>query len=346
MAQRLLDAFSQYFSNGGEVLTDGQLRFCVSGGSTSDLLDTFSDINLDNPNTNPLPLEAGGRVPDCFGYDQYYKIRLEFTDGTLIQEFDPVGGPASAGEFGPWNNEKVYSKSQIVTSGNRYWRSVDNGNQGHEPSTTSDWAEIKFIEQYLAGVEYPIHFIVQDAGLIYRGLQAANTGHTPASYPDWWELIGSIPKYSTKVTYAQYERSYIGSVVYVSQQNTNLNHDPLTDTAYTWWKPESRINLEASPQLTQVKYLSGGGNLFAEWDNWLTDSNSYALPAANTVPANGALVVTKPDKYRTSTPTVTLTGGDYLESSAANDFGGIQLLNTRLEVFKFISNGSNGWRIG
>lgn len=342
MAQRLLDAFSQYFSNGGEVLTDGQLRFCVSGGSTSDLLDTFSDINLDNPNTNPLPLEAGGRVPDCFGYDQYYKIRLEFTDGTLIQEFDPVGGPASAGEFGPWNNERVYNKNQITTHSNRYWRSLDNGNQGNEPSTSSDWVEIKFIEQYLAGVEYPLNFIVQDAGLIYRGLQPANAGHTPASNPEWWERIGSIPKYSTKVTYAQYDMAVDSNgVVQVSQQNANLNHNPIGDSG-SWWKPQ----WQTVDGLTQVKYLSGGGDLTAFWDNWLTDSNSYALPAANTVPANAQLVVTKPDKYRTSTPTVTLTGGDYLEWSGANNFDGIQLLTSHIEVLKFVSNGSNGWRIG
>jgi len=232
MAQRLLDAFSQYFSNGGEVLTDGQLRFCISGGSVSQLQDTFSDINLENPNPNPLPLEAGGRVPSCFGSDAYYKIRLEFTDGTLIQEFDPVGGPSSDGELSGWNNELVYNQNQTTYYSNRYWRSVDNGNQGNIPGTTDDWAEIKFIEQYLAGVEYPIHFIVQDSGIIYRSLQATNTGHTPASNPNWWERIGSIPIYSTAATYAQYDLVLSSGDEYQSLQNNNLNH-AVTDSA--WW---------------------------------------------------------------------------------------------------------------
>jgi len=343
MAQRLLDAFSQYFSNGGEVLTDGQLRFCISGGSVSQLQDTFSDINLENPNPNPLPLEAGGRVPSCFGSDAYYKIRLEFTDGTLIQEFDPVGGPSSDGELSGWNNELVYNKDQTTYYSNRYWRSVDNGNQGNIPGTTSDWAEIKFIEQYLAGVEYPLNFIVQDDGLIYRGLQAANTGHTPASNADWWERIGSISKYSTKVTYAQYERSYIGSVVYVSQQNTNLNHDPVTDTAYTWWKPESRINLEANPQLIKIKYLSGGGLLFAEWENVLTDAGTYTLPLANSVPADTIILISKSDSARNLTPAFDCSGADTI-SWLSGTGTGINLDVLWDDCIRLSSNGTNQWR--
>ncbi len=338
MAQRLLDAFSQYFSNGGEVLTDGQLRFCVSGGSTSDLLDTFSDINLDNPNTNPLPLEAGGRVPDCFGYDQYYKIRLEFTDGTLIQEFDPVGGPASDGEFGPWNNERVYSKNQITTNSNRYWRSVDNGNQGNEPSTSSDWAEIKFIEQYLAGVEYPLDFIVQDSGFIYRGLQAANTGHTPLTNPEWWERIGSIPKYSTKATFSQYSLAMVDGDIYVSQQNTNLNHNPVGDDG-TWW----RLWWQTIPAFT-ANYLSGGGNLSAYRNNVLTDGSTYTLPLAASVPENTILVVSMLDLHKGFQPLVQRSGSNLIRRAAGTDTA-MLMQQARKISFTLVSNGVDEWRI-
>lgn len=340
MAQRLLDAFSQYFSNGGEVLTDGQLRFCVSGGSTSDLLDTFSDINLDNPNPNPLLLEAGGRVPDCFGYDQYYKIRLEFTDGTLIQEFDPVGGPASAGEFGPWNNERVYNKNQITTHSNRYWRSLDNGNQGNEPSASSDWAEIKFIEQYLAGVEYPLNFIVQDAGLIYRGVQPANIGHTPASNPNWWERIGSIPKHSTSVTYAQYEMASTDGAIYVSQQNGNLNHDQASDTAFVWWKP---YWLTIAP-FTIVRTMSGGGALTSYTAHDLTDSSTYTLPLASTVPAGGFVDCVKPEQYKGFQSVVSRSGSDNIRYNGGTDTSVRFNLNYRSGL-RFKSNGVDEWSI-
>lgn len=340
---RIIDPLEQFFDDAGDPLIDGLLYFYETGTNTA--LDTFSDINLTTPNTNPLPLTAAGRCPNAYGYNRLYRVVVKTSDGTQILQRDNVGSFSAEGALSSWIYDKTYLKSELVTYNDKYYKSTGNGNIGNIPDAATQWAEVKFIEEYLAGVTYTDE-IVQSNGLIYRSLKVANTGNAPAASHDWWGIVGSIPYYANSRTYAQYERVYVGSVVYVSQQNTNLNHDPVADTAYTWWKPSSRIDLEANPQLTQVKYLSGGGNLFAEWDNWITDSNSYALPAANTVPANTALVVTKPDKYRTSSPTITLTGGDYLESSAANDFDGIELLNTRIEVFKFISNGSNGWRIG
>ena len=341
MAQRLLDAFAQYFSDAGEVLTDGQLRFCVSGGSTSDLLDTFSDINLENPNTNPLPLEAGGRVPDCYGYNRYYKIRLEYTDGTLIQEFDPVGGPTADTEFGPWNNELVYNKNQIVIYGDKFWRSSVNGNQGGIPGVSDNWEEIKFNEVWDDNIDYPVDFIVQRLGGLYVSTKPTNINQDPQTQFDYWQKINNIPNWGATYTYRQYALS-IGSngVIYVSQQNNNLNHNPVGDSG-TWWKEL----WETIDGLTQVKYLSGGATLSALWDNWLTDSTSFPLPAAASVPANSQLVVTKPDKNRTGTPTVTVFAGDHLEWSGANDTSGIQLLTSKIEVIKFISNGVDAWRI-
>lgn len=339
MAVRLLDAFSQYFSDGGEVLTDGQVRFLVSG--TNDLLDTFSDINLANPNANPLPLLAGGRVPSCFGQNRYYKIQLEYTDGTIIQTFDPVGGPAAEGEFGVWGNATVYNKDQITYYNSKFWRSLANGNQGNEPGVDAGWAEIKFNEGWDSAVAYPINFIVQRSGKLYFSVTATLAGDDPLTTPNKWQLYNGLPIWGAGATYAQYERVIYNGATHVSQQNTNLNHTP-TDAGDTWWKPE----WQTVDGLTQVKYLSGGGILSPRWDNWITDSLSYSIPAANTVPANTQLVVTKPDKYRTNTPTITPSGGDYFEWSGANDFDGVQLLTSHIEVLKFISNGSNSWRIG
>jgi len=339
MAQRLLDAFSQYFSNGGEVLTDGQLRFCVSGGSTSDLLDTFSDINLENPNANPLPLEAGGRVPDCFGYNRYYKIILEFTDGTKIQEFDPVGGPSSGGEFGPWNNELVYNKNQIVTHSNRFWRSVDNGNQGNEPSTTSDWIEIKFIQEYSSSVAYSVgDYATYDGGL-YKCVQAA-TGQNPNTAHAYWQRMHNIPHWGSTATYRQYDLAIDSNgVVQVSQQNSNTNHNPVGDSG-TWWMPY----WATIPNTNTVLSMSGGGTLTARYAHELTDSSTYTLPAANSVPANTILQCFKTDTNRTAQPVVQRAGSDLIQWSGGTDttytfdYG-----YSRSRIFK--SNGVDRWRV-
>lgn len=340
---RIIDPLEQFFDDAGNPLIDGLFYFYETGTNTP--LDTFADVNLDTVNPNPLPLTAAGRCPNAYGYNRLYRVVVKTSDNVQILQRDNVGSFSAESALSSWIYDKTYLKGELVTYNYKYYKSEVNGNKGNIPDAASQWSEVKFIQEYQSGVTYTDE-IVQDNGLIYRSLQAANIGHSPASNPNWWELIGSIPKWANSRTYAQDERVYVGTVVYVSQQNGNLNHNPVTDTAYVWWKPQSRIDLEANQQLTQVKYLSGGGTLSAEWDNWITDSSSYAVPAANTVAANTALLVTKPDKYRTNTPTITPSGGDYFEWSGANDFAGIQLLTSKIEVLKFISNGSNGWRIG
>lgn len=343
MTSRLLEAFEQFLNDDGTPIADGQLRFLVAGSTgTTAFQDTFSDINLQSANANPLPIQASGRIPAVWVPDLFYRIRYERTDGTLIKEADYVGSPETQGQFGAWNNETVYTIDKIVYYSGKFYRSNVGGNQDKQPDISSEWSELDIPEKYNATVTYGLHKLVYDAGILYVSSQAANLNHAPATNPNWWQRVGGIPTWGSATTYAQYALAIDSNgVLQVSQQGTNLNHNPVGDSG-AWWKPQ----WQTVDGLTQVKYLSGGGNLTAFWDNWLTDSNSYALPAASTVPANGVLVVTKPDKYRTNTPTVTLTGGDYLESSAPNNFDGIGLLTSHLEVIKFISNGSNGWRIG
>lgn len=342
---RIIDPLEQFFDDAGDPLVNGLLYFYETGTNTP--LDTFADVNLTPSlkNENPLPLTGAGRCPNAYGYDRLYRVVLKTSAGVQILQRDNVGSFGAEGAFASWIYDKTYLKGQLITYNYKYYKSEFDGNKGNIPDSSTQWSEIKFIQEYQSGVTYTDE-IVQSNGLIYRSLKVANLGNAPVSSPNWWEPVGSIPYYANSRQYAQYERVYVGATVYISQQNANLNHDPVTDTTYTWWKPEYRVNLEANPQLTKVKYLSGGGALFAEWDNWITDSGSYAIPAANTVAANTALLVTKPDKYRTNTPTVTPSGGDYFEWSGANDFAGIQLLTSKIEVLKFISNGSNGWRIG
>jgi len=337
---RIIDPLEQFFDDAGNPLIEGLLYFYETGTNTP--LDTFSDVNLTTPNTNPVQLTASGRCPNTYGYNQLYRVVLKSSADVQIMQRDNVGSLSGDGSFTPWIFDKIYNKPDITVYEDKFYLSKVDNNQDNQPDISTQWAQIRFLEDYKSGFAYSKNDVVFSGFIPYLSLVDANTGNTPVSSPNQWERIGSIPKYSTNRTYAQYDLAIdANGVLQVSQQNTNLNHNPVGDSG-AWWKPQ----WQTVDGLTQVKYLSGDGALSPYWDNWLTDSSSYSIPAANTVPANTALVVTKPDKYRTSTPTVTMSGGDYLESSAANDFGGIQLLNSRIEVFKFISNGSNGWRIG
>lgn len=337
---RIIDPLEQFFDDAGDPLIDGLLYFYETGTNTA--LDTFADVNLTTVNPNPLPLTAAGRCPNAYGYNRLYRVVLKTSAEVQILQRDNVGSFGAEGAFSAWIYDKTYLKAEIVTYGYKYYRSNVDGNVGNTPDSTGQWSELDIPEKYISTVTYGLHKLVYDAGTLYISAQAGNVGNAPATAHAWWQRVNNIPHWGTTSTYRQYDLAIDSNgVVVVSQQNANTGHNPVGDSG-TWWKPQ----WQTVDGLTQVKYLSGGGNLSPYWDNWLTDSNSYALPAANTVPANGALVVTKPDKYRTSTPTVTLTGGDYLEWSGANNTDGIQLLTSHIEVLKFISNGSNGWRIG
>lgn len=337
---RIIDPLEQFFDDAGNPLIDGLFYFYETGTNT--LLDTFSDINLTTPNANPLPLTAAGRCPNAYGYNRLYRVVVKTSDGTQILQRDNVGSFSAESALSSWIYDKTYLKGELVTYNYKYYKSEVNGNKGNIPDAASQWSEVKFIQEYQSGVTYTDE-IVQDNGLIYRSLQAANIGHSPASNPNWWELIGSIPKWANTRTYAQYERVYVGTVVYVSQQSNNLNHDPVADTSFTWWKPASRVDLEANPQLIKINLITGGGTLLAEWNNVIGDGNSgYLLPLANSVPANTGIIISKSDIARTLYPIITRSGSDTIAWLGGTDTS-FQIDTQFADSMILYSNGSNQW---
>lgn len=350
MPQRFSNPVIKYTTDTLKTLPGALLYFYENGTSTPKVV--YQNIELTTPHASPVVADSAGIFAPIF-LDGTYRVELKSSAGITQTGWpvDNVGGEEIQGQFDSWSAVVSYTIGRLVTGsdGNRY-ESTANSNLNRDPTNpanrTGYWKQVFIIGEYVSTESYGVgDYITYDNGL-FKCVQAA-TGQNPNTAHAYWQRVHNIPHWGSTATYRNYDLAIDSNgVVVVSQQNNNLNHNPVGDTTYTWWKPLSRVLIDERPQITQVKYLSGGGSLFAEWDNWLTDSNSYALPAANTVPANCALVVTKPDKYRTNTPTVTLTGGDYLEWSGANNFDGIQLLTSHIEVLKFVSNGSNGWRIG
>jgi len=349
MTERFQAPFQRFFTTDLKTLPGALLYFYENGTTTFKTI--YRDPFKNNAHDNPVVAGTHGAAADSFPpifLDGTYTVLLKNALGVTQSGWpvDNVGGEQIQGQLDSYSSITSYSIGQLVTGsdGNRY-ESTANNNLNHDPTDienrTTYWKQVFIIGEYVSTETYGVgDYITYDGGL-FKCFQEA-TGQNPQTAHAYWQRMHNIPHWGSTSTYRHYDLAIDSNgVVVVSQQNNNINHNPVGDSG-TWWKPQ----WQTVDGLTQVKYLSGGGNLTAYWDNWLTDSNSYALPAANTVPANGALVVTKPDKYRTSTPTVTLTGGDYLEWSGANNTDGIQLLTSHIEVLKFVSNGSNGWRIG
>lgn len=338
---RIIDPLEQFFDDSGNPLIEGLLYFYETGTNTP--LDTFSDVNLTTPNPNPLPLTAAGRCPNTYGYNQLYRVVLKNSADVQIMQRDNVGALSGDGAFTPWIFDKVYNRPDIVTYSNKFYLSKVDGNQDNQPDTSTQWAQIRFLEDYKSGFAYSKNDVVFSGFIPYLSLVDSNTGNTPVSSPNQWERIGSIPTHSTNRTYAQYDLVVKSGVEYISQQNTNLNHDPVTDTAYTWWKPEYRVDLEANPQLIKVKHLSGGGALFAEWENVLTDAGTYTLPLANSVPADTIILISKSDSARNLTPAFDCSGADTI-SWLSGTGTGINLDVLWDDCIRLSSNGTNQWR--
>ncbi len=144
MSIRIIPAFQQFFDGSGQPLSNGWLRFSISGSVTTEKA-TYADIGESVANTNPLQLDAEGRCGNVFGTGAY-KARLYSNDpntslpGTLIAEFDPVpGGTESAGQFSDWVRLTDYNYFEIVTGsdGNFYQNQIDD-NQGNDPTDAAN----------------------------------------------------------------------------------------------------------------------------------------------------------------------------------------------------------------
>lgn len=196
-ADRVIDAFTQFFDDSGNPLISGTLTFYEPGTTTDK--DTYSDNSETTPNTNPVVLSSAGRCPDVFGSGSY-KVVSKDSDGVTIQTFDPVGGTTGATPFADWNSLTTYSIGDEVTgSDGNYYRSLANSNQGNDPTSDSiKWEQIEFIDYYNANRTYSQYDRVRDSdGYIYTSLQASNLNKTPSTNQDYWQRP-EVTKHVTK----------------------------------------------------------------------------------------------------------------------------------------------------
>ena len=341
MTSRLIEAFEQFLNDDGTPIADGQLRFLVAGSTgTSAFQDTFSDINLSNPNPNPLPIQATGRIPAVWVPDLFYRIRYERTDGTLIKEVDYVGSPETQGQWGAWNNETVYTIDKIVYYSGKFYRSNTGGNQDNQPDISSEWSELDVPEKYSNTVTFGLHKLVYEAGILYVSMQADNLNHSPSTSHAWWQRVNNIPHWGSTTPYRHYDLAIDSNgVVVVSQQNNNLNHNPVGDSG-TWWRPY----WQTIQAFNEVLQLTGGGTLTARFSHDLNDSSTYTLPAANSVPAKTVLIAGKTDQFKGQNPVVQCAGSDIIRYGGGTDTA-IRFGAPYGHSLKIVSNGSNEWSI-
>lgn len=82
----------QFFDNNGIPLSGGQLYAYQAGSSTP--LATYTDINATVANTNPIVLNASGRLANevWLSYGYFYKFVLKDSIGTTLGTYDNIYG--------------------------------------------------------------------------------------------------------------------------------------------------------------------------------------------------------------------------------------------------------------
>ena len=95
MAQRLVLPLQTVFDRLGTAAEDAQVYFYASG--TSSPLDTFSDKALTIPNTNPVPANSAGLLPDIWLQALDYKVVAKNAHDVEIWTADPVSALGADG---------------------------------------------------------------------------------------------------------------------------------------------------------------------------------------------------------------------------------------------------------
>lgn len=87
---------AQFFTNTGAVLTGGKI-YTYQAGTTTPLA-SYTSSTGNTAHTNPIVLDAGGRVPsgEIWNALQLYKFVLKDSNDVLIATYDNVGSSFNA----------------------------------------------------------------------------------------------------------------------------------------------------------------------------------------------------------------------------------------------------------
>ena len=225
---RFGDLDTQYFDDAGNPLVNGKVYFYESGTTT--LKNTFADVNLSIPNTNPVILTAAGRQPNIF-FDGVAKAILTSNSDVQILVRDPVGETAT--DFGDeWVATKIYGANDVVLgSDGVYYRSLVSGNQNNNPVSTTNFWTLLYSVEWNAGITYQVGAVVTYDGEQYQSLQGSNLNQNPSTASSYWVLLSFA--WLATATYSDGQNA-VGTdgILYTSLQDGNIGNDPATSPAY------------------------------------------------------------------------------------------------------------------
>jgi len=316
MTERFRNPVIKWTTDTLKTLPGAKLYFYQNGTSTPKVV--YADKNKVTSLGAVITADSAGIFVPIF-LDGTYRVELKNAAGATQTGWpvDNVGGEDTTGQFDDWSSITVYTEGDIVTGSNglRYVAIYNASQNLNQDPTTSPlfWDELRLTLEWDALSNFSINDRVFYSGGEYISLQNSNIGNTPAISSAWWKKLKDHDQWNSATTYGSGVYVYEGDLRYKSVQGSNTNHQPSTDTAFTWWKPEYRVDFESSAQLAKVNPMTGGGTLKAEWNNMILDGNAgYLMPLADSVPEDTGIIISKSDIARTLYPIFTRSGSDTL----------------------------------
>lgn len=239
-----------------------------------------------------------------------------------------------------WQSVTTYAQYQTVYVAGILYASTQAANLNNAPATSPNfWQRVNSIPLWGNATAYKVNdYVIDSTGALQKCL-VNNTNNNPTTPSANWQQIKEVYIWNSTLTYGNGAEVWIGINRYISQQTANTNHNPVGDTG-VWWKLDWQTNIA----LTTSLIMTGGGNLTAYMNHFFTDSSTYTLPAANTLPNGGIVLISKSDKYKAQSPVIQRAGADTIAWSGVSDTS-ITMNYGQVMTLILTSNGSNAWTL-
>lgn len=299
---RFVNPVPQFLDGNGDPYSNGLMYFYEAGTNT--FKNTYSDSDETIANTNPVELDAFGRIPNVW-YTGLARVVLKSADGGQGWERDLVGSGDAFENFSEWQSFILYDQNDFTYRNGLLYRSLIASNQGNDPALTpnanANWEELRFVGTYNSAITYAIGDVVRaNSGSLWKSLTSSNAANDP-------------------------------------ETDSGTNWIPAIDGAKV---PEI---IAVADRSTTAVVQAGGGILSALRVNTLTDSNTYLLPLASSVSANQFIDIELTDKFSAQQPTVQRSSTDLIEWSGSDDTEILFDTGSSIAL-RLYSDGVNKWR--
>lgn len=154
----------------------------------------------------------------------------------------------------------------------------------------------------------------------------------PANRTGFWKRIFIVDEYTATRAYEEDDLTIYNNDLYICIADSTGN------------LPTNLTYFRAIPNTELSRTMSGGGNLLARYLHDLTDTDTYVLPLANTVPSGTILGAGKSDTNKAENPIIEISGGDLIRYGGGTDTE-LTMNAGYAHTLIFKSNGVDEWEI-